>query len=255
MRFDRYAGIVSAVGLVLIWAVVAWLGVAGPIWRAYWTASPEQWLGFAGAIAGAMATLLAGALALFAAYKTLRPIKDQLDQLVKQNDHNLLDRLGIRAARLNGEEIVIQRVAAGCEVISRALEPFSGNTINGPREAVEGLREAVQRLEKSVEDMQKQKGEVWGDVATQEIRKRFTDLALRSGSQAIRLVSTAENDVRTSFIFVKKQIKEWEPLSSEVHDVGNQLFQLVQLESRAIGRTIAEVEVRLFGAHGPTRSH
>ena len=71
MKFDRYAGMASALSFIFIWAFVAWLGVIGPIWRAYWIASPEQWLGFAGAIVGALATILAGTAALFAAYKSL----------------------------------------------------------------------------------------------------------------------------------------------------------------------------------------
>jgi hypothetical protein len=28
MSFDRYAGMASAIGLVVIWAILAWLGVA-----------------------------------------------------------------------------------------------------------------------------------------------------------------------------------------------------------------------------------
>src|SRR5437870_5858090 len=73
MYFDRYSGMAAVVGILLIWAIIAWLGLAGPIWHAYWTASPEQWLGVAGAIAGALATIAAGAAALFAAFKALGP--------------------------------------------------------------------------------------------------------------------------------------------------------------------------------------
>jgi hypothetical protein len=66
MKFDRYAGLASVVGIVLVWVMIVWLGVGGPIWRAYWTASPEQWLGFAGNVLGGAMTLLAAGSAWFA---------------------------------------------------------------------------------------------------------------------------------------------------------------------------------------------
>src|SRR5258708_3533217 len=109
MKFDRYAGMASAVGILLIWAIIAWIGVAGPIWRARYTATPDQWLGLAGAIFGAMATLLAGGAALFAAYKTLVPMRDQLTQLVRQNDHSLYEGVRKRAAELSVERDAIER--------------------------------------------------------------------------------------------------------------------------------------------------
>lgn len=67
-HFDRYVGMASAIGFLLIWAIVAWLGVAGPIWRAYWTASASEWLGFAGNLFGGVMTLAVG----FAAWIAVR---------------------------------------------------------------------------------------------------------------------------------------------------------------------------------------
>jgi len=64
--FDRYAGMASAVGAVLIMTMVAWLGIAGPIWRAYWSATPDQWLSFAGSVLGGFMTLTAAIVAWFA---------------------------------------------------------------------------------------------------------------------------------------------------------------------------------------------
>jgi hypothetical protein len=66
MKRPEWPGIATAVGVVLIIAIVAWLGVAGPIWRAYWTASAEQWLGFAGNVFGGLITLTAAIIAWFA---------------------------------------------------------------------------------------------------------------------------------------------------------------------------------------------
>jgi hypothetical protein len=72
MNFERYAGIASAVGVVLVLTMVGWLGVAGPVWRAYWTASPDQWLGFAGAIGAALITVFGTGLAAVAAWIAIK---------------------------------------------------------------------------------------------------------------------------------------------------------------------------------------
>jgi hypothetical protein len=66
MNFDRYAGMASAVGIVLTLTLIVWLGIAGPIWRAYWSATPDQWLSFAGSVLGGFMTLAAAIVAWFA---------------------------------------------------------------------------------------------------------------------------------------------------------------------------------------------
>lgn len=85
MNFERYAGTASAVGVVLVLTMVGWLGVAGPVWRACWTASPDQWLGFAGA-SRALVTLEANGFdsnstsSFIAEVKSHIPSADDADQ-------------------------------------------------------------------------------------------------------------------------------------------------------------------------------
>jgi hypothetical protein len=51
-----------------------------------------DWLGFTGAVIGALATLAGAGVALYAAYKTLKPVRDQLDQLIRQTLGDLCGR-------------------------------------------------------------------------------------------------------------------------------------------------------------------
>jgi hypothetical protein len=249
MNFDRYAGMASAVGVILIWAIVAWLGVAGPIWRGYWTASPEQWLGFAGAIAGALATIIAGAAALFAAYKTLRPIKDQLNQLVKQNDHTLYDRLRKRSVDLNAETILINQVVSGCEIVDRTLETLlasQGPIPNGLNE----FRVAVDRLEQFVARLQEKRGDIWGDVSTQRSREYFIDNCLTAGSIAMQMSGTARGTAHLMKVLIKPQTNGWNDTKDVVATFGSRLAQLIKFEFTNVGTEIAVVEKRLFGSKG-----
>ncbi|MGM5020208.1 hypothetical protein [Tardiphaga sp. 367_B4_N1_1] len=66
MNYDRFSGMAAAVGIILIIAIVAWIGVAGPLWRAAWIATPAEWLGFAGNVVGGLFTLTAAIAAWFA---------------------------------------------------------------------------------------------------------------------------------------------------------------------------------------------
>jgi hypothetical protein len=249
MNFDRYAGMASAVGLIVIWSVVAWFGVAGPIWRAYWTASPEQWLGFAGAIFGALATIVAGAAALFAAYKTLKPVKDQLNQLVKQNDHMLYDRLRKRSVDLNAETILINQIVSGCKIVDRTLNSLLASI--GP--IPNGLHEfqaAVERLEQFVTCLQEKRGDIWGDIPTQNVREQFIDGSLKIGSVAMQMAQTARNHGRLIRSLIKPEIKDWNDKRDAVMTLGVRLAMLIKLEFSNVRKEAAAVEARLFERKG-----
>jgi hypothetical protein len=249
MNFDRYVGMASAVGIVLIWAIVAWIGVAGPIWRAYWTASPEQWLGFAGAIAGALATIVAGGAALFAAYKTLRPVKDQLNQLVKQNDHMLYDRLRKRSVDLNAETILINQIVSGCEIVDRTLVTLLAS--NGPiPNGLSDFQTGVDRLEQFVARLQERRGDVWGDVATQDVREHFIDASLKGGSTAMRMAQTARTTGRLIRVLIKPEIKEWNDNKDIIATLGVRLALLIKFEFSNVRKETAVVESHLLGRKG-----
>jgi hypothetical protein len=247
MNFDRYVGMASAVGIVLIWAIVAWIGIAGPIWRAYWTASPEQWLGFAGAIAGALATIAAGAAALFAAYKTLKPVKDQLNQLVKQNDHMLYDRLRKRSVDLNAETILINQVVSGCTIVDQSLQTLLASR---PGPVPNGLNEfltAVERLEEFVARLQEKRGDLWGDIPTQRLREKFVDNCLTGGAIAMRMSGAAHSTSHLTKVLIKPQTNGWDATKEVTEALGGRLALRIKVEVRNVGREIAAIERRLFG--------
>jgi len=189
----------------------------------------------------ATATLIAAAVALYAAYRTLKPITEQLNQLIKQNDHSLHDRLRARAANLNTEEMLIYQVTSGCEVVSRALAEFLKPYTFGE---TAGLEVAVDRLAGFVEKLQVQRGEVWGDAATQELRREFVDLALGCGSLAISILKLARST--NTFGARSQEVTNWSRLRDEIHIRGERLFALVTIESKRIGEAITTTEKRLF---------
>jgi hypothetical protein len=209
----------------------------------------EQWLGFAGAIAGALATIVAGGAALFAAYKTLRPVKDQLNQLVKQNDHMLYDRLRKRSVDLNAETILINQIVSGCEIVDRTLVTLlasSGPIPNGLSEFQTG----VDRLEQFVARLQERRGDIWGDVATQDVREHFIDASLRGGSTAMRMAQTARTTGRLIRVLIKPEIKEWNDNRDIIATLGVRLALLIKFEFSNVRKETAVVESRLLGRKG-----
>jgi hypothetical protein len=68
MSYSRFAEIAVAPCFGLIFALVGWWEVAGPIWRAEWIGSAEQWLNVASATLVGCAILVGGVGALFGAH-------------------------------------------------------------------------------------------------------------------------------------------------------------------------------------------
>jgi hypothetical protein len=69
MRRPEWPGIATAAVVILIGVIGAWLNIFGPIWRSAWTASPDQWLGFAGAIVGSFITSVIAVAAIYFAWR------------------------------------------------------------------------------------------------------------------------------------------------------------------------------------------
>jgi hypothetical protein len=134
--------------------------------------------------------LVAGAAALFAAYKTLKPVKDQLNQLVKQNDHMLYDRLLKRSVDLNAETTLINQVVSSCEIVDRTLVNLLG-TIGPIPNGLSEFQTAVDRLEQFVAGLQEKRGDLWGNVSTQRMREYFIDTCLTAGTIAMKMSGTA----------------------------------------------------------------
>jgi len=80
----NWPGIATAVAIAWIAATVLMIGIAGPLWFRGGAGQADIWSGFAGNVLGALSTGIAAALALFAAYKTLQPMQQQLRELTRQ---------------------------------------------------------------------------------------------------------------------------------------------------------------------------
>jgi hypothetical protein len=72
MSYSRFAEIAVALCFGLIFALVGWWEIAGPIWRAEWIGSAEQWLNVASATLIGCAILVGGVGALCSAHGMLR---------------------------------------------------------------------------------------------------------------------------------------------------------------------------------------
>jgi hypothetical protein len=182
---------------------------------------------------------------LFAAYKTLKPIKDQLNQLIKQNDHMLYDRLRKRSVDLNAETILINQVVSGCEIADRALETLLGSQGPIPNGLME-FQSAVNRLEQFVARLQEKRGDIWGDVPTQRLRENFIDNSLTAGSIAIQMAGTARGTAHLTKVLIKPEKNGWNDTKDVVGVFGGRLAQLIRLEFTNVGIEIAAVEKRLF---------
>lgn len=247
MKFERLCGAATAASLLLIWAIVAWLGFAGPIWRATWSATNGEWLGFAGAVAGALATIAAGAAALFAAYKTLKPITAQLDQIIKQNDFVLHDRLRARATDLNQEMILVEQINATCRPLEHALDEFFRERSPRRSEDINSLQQQVLRFSQFVTELQARRGNVWGSPATQAERMTFINLAMMTDAIGATLVLEAKKMSHLAPVVLKTSQADWKRRSSQLIPAGDVLFGHLTREVEKISRAISDVEHRLFG--------
>jgi hypothetical protein len=210
----------------------------------------ESWAGFAGAVLGAIATLFAGSAALFAAYKTLVPMRDQLNQLVKQNDHNLHDRLILRSVRLNEDENLIRRVVDDCNNFDRSLLGYMNNdkfSIAGGRASADVMEANAQKLCGTVRELESKKGNVWGDTSTQRVRLQFIDIAGGCCLTATRIAKAVRDFPQSAFMTEKNQAANWARLLKETNTLANRLFRRVLIEREKTGDDVAKIEVRLFG--------
>jgi hypothetical protein len=248
MNFDRFAGFLAASFICLILAIVAWSGVAGPIWRASSTASSEQWLGFAGTVLGAVlsssATLLAAGVALYAAFRTLSPMRSQLAELTKQNDHILYERLRKRALDLNNEIILLQTVFASCKQADSALTDYLAET--GLNLSREKFMIAAKTFFDDLGPLRITRGVIWGNALIQIQRNTFVDQSLVAATLVMSFANTAESQKQIAALLIKRELKKWNELTSLVATLGNQLQISANLEIMRIGQAISELEIKLF---------
>lgn len=244
MKFDRFCGLLSAAVICLALAIASWSGVVGPIWKASYSATPDQWLGFVGSLVGALATLLAAGIALFAAYRTLKPMRAQLTQLVRQNDHNLYDSLRKRAEELVAERTAIEQIVAKSGLMEFGMRAASQPNADGKaRSAFEKLTEKFQA---DVDEIRKMRAAVWGSSQVQTDRNAFVDLSFGM-SDDLGLASYEVKLATEHFSMVLgRHVQVWEKSRQLLIKLGDKVHGHVTTELSRIGQLVSELEARLL---------
>lgn len=244
MQRDRIPSF--ALGLMIMGAALLfWIPVfVRPIAKAANDGNPEQWLGFAGNIIGAFAAITAACIALFAAYRTIKPVRDQLTELIKQNEHVTFDKLRERATDLNDELILLNRVAGDGKVMDLQVAEFA--TGSDPRNSFNRAEMALDRYAESVRLLQAVRGSVWGDKETQESRDRFIDAALRCGSAGSVFLTKTRSLHQAVFITAKPALAAWGERFRELEQSAQPVYERITAETKKVRISIGALERRLF---------
>jgi hypothetical protein len=231
MHDRAWPGIATAVAILWIISTITWLGVAGPIWRAGATSSPDAWIGFAGNALGAGVSLLAAVVAGIAAYRTIVPMQRQLGELVRQNNFDHYDRLRGRAAVLVQLSNLVQRVNANLERMDRSFS-FTGVS------AHENRTMALRRLEESVEQLNADRAQVWGDQNAQSLVKYYVERCLEAATVG-RASLPGGGD--------RAKVAGWQEAKTKAFQGGVAVFFRVEYEITQISSEVSRLEPIVFG--------
>ena len=214
-----------------------------PMWVTFYInvakdGSRSDWLGFSGAIVGAFATIVAGAAAWVA-------VRKQLDQLIRQNDHNLYDALRKRAYELNEEMLLIERVCSNSRLVCSSYRAYRDpNTALSDR--FPNLKAAVDRFNNSVGDLQKQRG-IWGSSQIQSIRTSFIEHCWKMDA----LMPSMRAAEMTQHIAIMDELDyevspEWDSHAVDIETLRDKFSANIEAERMRISLAVSKLESRLF---------
>jgi hypothetical protein len=112
MDFERFCGMASAAGILLILTLNVWLGLWGPVWQAAWEMKPADALGVIVAIVGWSITVLIGAIGFYFAFRQIQLQQKQIryaEAEIRRSNFLRLDR----EVRELGQDIDRLKTAAG----------------------------------------------------------------------------------------------------------------------------------------------
>jgi hypothetical protein len=197
---------------------------------------PSDWIGFAG-------SLLAALIALAAAYKTLKPMRDQLTQLVRQNDHNLYDGLRRRSAELNVERHAIEQrhaTSGVVEIAMRASQP------NPDSKALSRLEKVMEEFQAKVDSIRNMRATVWGSLEVQSDRNAFVDLCFGMSDDFGALFFEMKTAKKIIPDVLAKHVQAWQQSRQLLVGLRNKMHGHVEGELDRIGHVVSELEERLF---------
>lgn len=233
MKFERYAGMASAVGIVLILTLIGWLGVAGPVWRAYWTASPDQWLGFAGAVVAGVMTIIAAIVAWFSVQQQIRA-----QQLASEHavTHEKQERERQCAEAKHAAVIVLTQTVHAAAAVMNVTEQYLDKAHQ--RTATQIEEEARQRALKVIRENQKR--------TMLQLKATMGHFAIAQAWQQLDLDDRTNYLIVTSTLHTLINIYDNPPSLQELPLVSNRHVSLLQLGTylEAFDSELARVYMR-----------
>jgi zinc transporter ZupT len=230
-----FTGLASALFFLPFWVK--------PFLTAVENGNPSDWIGFAGNFAAGIMTLIAAAAALVAASIAIRPVYDQLREMVRQSEFAGFGILRKRAEDLNSERVLIYRVVSGAELISRHVDAFISNPLIPETGEI---AVAIDRFEGSVADLQNNAGNVWGIESVQVIRTAFLDSALTAASNILKINNTVPQHHPQRRAAFTSNRPVWTTLFNIVAKQGTALHSSIEINAADAAKQLATIERRIF---------
>jgi hypothetical protein len=230
-----FTGLVSAVFLLPFWVK--------PFLSAVEKGSPSDWIGFAGNVGVGMMTVIAASAALIAANIAIRPVYDQLREMVRQSDFASFGVLRKRAEDLNNERVLLYRVLSGAALITKCVDGFIDD-VALPETGDIGA--AIDRFEQAVTDLQNNAGNVWGSEQVQKSRIAFLDASFMAASNIMninRRTPVGHPQRRTAFTSNRPM---WVKMYGDLASQGTTLINSIEANGANAAKLLAIIEQRIF---------
>ncbi|CEG07188.1 hypothetical protein BN961_00571 [Afipia felis] len=229
----------SAIGLLVLFAALAcMLAVSLPLVKSDPSVHTSDWLGFSGSIIGAL-------IALTAAMIAIKPVKSQLAEMTRQNDHVSHERLCDRAAKLTNELSLITTVAAKIDVVQIAMADVNVDAVD-KTVAFAAYEQACDELNDCVKDLQVARGFVWGMSQQQANRDHFIDTCLTVSSASMRYATKVRMQTRLASIIAKNEVADFEKCRGRVWQGIPKIHSDLQIALARTRSFISRLEERLF---------
>ena len=238
-KFDRGAAI--PIAALLVFLLIAWLGVAGPI------VSDAQGKG-AYEFLKDWQILIAALIALAAAAVVARPLRRQLSELQRQADQRSYETLRLRSVQLGDERALLEEIAKHMALAELAVSDISRFqiVIGIQPDELARLDTAETELAKRLRSLQMVVSRVWGDVGTQTARSRFLDCAQRLSAKVSAFDRKAVLERRITPSEVTDVLQEVSVLRKQAADQARAVLEAIDVEAERTGRLIADLERRLW---------
>jgi hypothetical protein len=238
-KFDHGAAI--PIAALLVFLLIAWLGVAGPV------VSDAQGKG-AYEFLKDWQTLIAAVIALAAAAVVARPLWRQLSELQRQADQRSYETLRLRSVQLSDERVLLEEIGKHMALAEEAVSDISRfQIVIGIQPSdLARLDAAETELAKRLRSLQAAVSRVWGNVATQAARSSFLHCAQRLAAKVGAFDRKAALERRITPSEVTDVLQEVSVLRKQAGEQAQAVLEAIDIEAARTGRLIADLERRLW---------